>query len=57
MARWTVEDGEQQLVIESEKGLISLGSPDGAVFTSGPDVMRDVRSKLGLAIADAQGLR
>ena len=58
MARWTVEDGDQQLVIEStEDGRVSLGGPDGPLFTGRPDVMRDVRSKLGLAIADAQGMR
>lgn len=54
MARWTVLDGDQVMVIESTKGVVSVDIPSGAPFVTGPEGIRDMRSKLGLAIGDAQ---
>lgn len=43
------------MVIESTQlGLISIDIPSGSPFVTDPEGVRDVRSKLGLAIGDAQ---
>jgi NAD(P)H-hydrate repair Nnr-like enzyme with NAD(P)H-hydrate epimerase domain len=42
------------MVIESTKGVVSVDIPSGAPFVTGPEGIRDMRSKLGLAIGDAQ---
>lgn len=55
MARWTVVDGEQELVIESAgPGLVSLDIPTGSPFVTDADHLKDIRAKLSLAIGDAQ---
>jgi hypothetical protein len=52
MARWTVTNGDQVMVIEStDQGLVSVDIPSGSPFVGGADHIRDVRTKLGLAIA------
>lgn len=55
MARWTVVRGDQVMVIEStEEGLVSVDIPSGSPFVTSPEGIRDMRSKLGLAIGEAQ---
>ena len=55
MARWTVTDGYQEIVIESaQPALVSVDIPTGGPFITGADGIRDLRTKLGLAIGDAQ---
>src|SRR4051812_6485540 len=56
MARWTVTDGYQEIVIESvQPALVSVDIPTGGPFITGAEGIRDLRTKLGLAIGDAQG--
>jgi hypothetical protein len=58
MARWTVVDGDNVMVIEStDRGLVSVDVPSGLPFLAGIDGVRDVRTKLGLAIGDTQAKR
>lgn len=58
MARWTVADGDHVMVIEStDSGLVSVDIPSGPPFVAGADGIRDVRTKLGLAIGDIQAKR
>lgn len=55
MARWTVINGDHVMVIEStNKGLVSIDIPSGLPFLGDADEIRDVRTKLGLAIGDVQ---
>jgi hypothetical protein len=55
MARWTVLHGDQVMVIEStDEGLVSVAIPSGSPFVTDPEGIRDMRSKLGLAIGEAQ---
>lgn len=54
MAKWTVASGDQVMVIESTEGLVSVDIPSGPPFIADADGIRDMRTKLGLAIADAQ---
>jgi hypothetical protein len=58
MVGWTVVNGEQVMVIEStDKGLVSIGIPSGTPFVAGVAGIRDVRTKLGLAIGAVSGDR
>lgn len=53
MARWTVSDGDQSMVIESDGPRVVIEIPPNARFvTTSVDVVRDVRTKLGFAIGD-----
>lgn len=55
MARWTVVDGDQTLVIESIDGQVSIEIQPGPYFvTDDHDRIRDLRTKLGMAIGEAQ---
>lgn len=55
MGRWTIASDGQVMVVESSiTGLVSVDIPSGTPFVAGVDGIRDVRTKLGLAIGDAQ---
>jgi hypothetical protein len=55
MARWTVLHGDQVMVIEATgEGLVSVDIPSRTPFVTDPEGIRDMRSKLGLAIGEAQ---
>jgi hypothetical protein len=54
MARWTVVDGDQQLVIESAgTGLIAVDIARPP-FVTDPEHLKELRAKLSLAIGSAQ---
>lgn len=58
MARWTVVVGDQLMVIETtQTGLVSVDVPTGTPFVADVEGIRDMRSKLGLAIGDMHGRR
>jgi len=54
MARWTVTEGQQRVDVESIEpgGLVSLDIPTGGPFIATADTIRDLRTKLGLAIGE-----
>lgn len=53
-ARWTVVDGDQELVIEAtEPGLMSIDIPRPPFVTNAAH-LKDLRAKLSLAIGVAQ---
>lgn len=55
MPRWTVVDGDQELVIESAgPGLMALNIPSGLPFVTDAAHLKDLRAKLSLAIGSAQ---
>jgi len=55
MARWTVSDGDQVMVIESDWPRVVIEIPPHARFvTENPDVIRDLRTKLGLALGSSE---
>lgn len=58
MSRWTVASGDHVVVIEStDDGLVSVDIPSGPPFTAGAEGIRDLRTKLGLALGDIQAER
>jgi len=54
MARWTVADGDQVFVIESTPGEVSLEIQPGPGFITNAEKIRELRTKLGAAIGEAQ---
>jgi hypothetical protein len=52
--RWTVTSEDQVMVIESRVGRVSVDIPTGAPFVGETHTIRDMRTKLGLAIGHAQ---
>lgn len=52
MVRWTVQDGDQDMVIEARGDRIIVDIPSGLPFTTDADGIRDMRRKLGLAIGE-----
>lgn len=55
MARWTVVDGDQELVIEArDGGRFSLQVVSGAEFVTGAAGLKDLHRKVSIAIGIAQ---
>lgn len=53
MARWTVIDGDQVLVIEAAADdRIAMRTPSGESFVMARPTVEDLRRKLALAISD-----
>lgn len=56
MARWTVQDGDQLMVIETAGDQVTVDIPSGPPFVTGRDGARDIRVKLGLAMGALQAI-
>lgn len=55
MSRWTIGEGDAEMIIEAAGGQISVAIPSGQPIIAAPGVAKDMRAKLGAAIGIAQG--
>lgn len=54
MARWTVQDGDQVMVIQGVGGRVIIDLDLRTSFNGSVAAIRDMRRKLGLAIGEVE---
>ena len=55
MAKWTIGEGDDELIIEANGRRVTLSIPSGKPIVTDPMTAADIRTKLGAAIGVATG--